>query len=140
MDSTPLRSPAGLMSVTAMLASIGQNISGGRAPATSEDTGTQLNFEEEDTGFVPANSDTMLPFKAEQECGLGTYGLRGGARQGSAVGTSYSEKNDDFYLGCIGRDRVCLMKRDYCDVLKHERQNMNTTQACVHYTVYLIRI
>jgi hypothetical protein len=58
------------MSVTAMLASIGQNISGGRAPATSEDTGTQLNFEEEVTGFVPANSETTLPFKAEQEGGL----------------------------------------------------------------------
>jgi hypothetical protein len=33
---------------------------------------------------VPANSETMLPFKAEQEGGLGAYGLPqggGGARQ-----------------------------------------------------------
>jgi hypothetical protein len=73
MDSTPIISSAGLMSLTAMLASIGQNISDGRAPDTSEGTGTQLNFKEEDTGFVPANSDTMLPFKAEQEGGLCTY-------------------------------------------------------------------
>jgi hypothetical protein len=66
MESTPISIPAGLMSVTAMLALIGHNISGGRAPATCEDTGIQLNFEEEYSGFVPANSETMLPFKAEQ--------------------------------------------------------------------------
>jgi hypothetical protein len=44
-------------------------------------------FEEEETGVVPGNSETMLPFKAEQEDGLGTYGLPGGGCQGSVVGT-----------------------------------------------------
>jgi hypothetical protein len=82
MASTPLSSPVGLMSVSTMLASIGQNITGGCATTTDKDMGTQLNFEEEETGFAPANSEMMLPFKAEQEGGLGTYGLPGGgARQ-----------------------------------------------------------
>jgi hypothetical protein len=66
MASTPLSSPAGLLSVSASLASIGQNMTGGCDPST-EDMGTQLNFEEEETAFAPANSDMMRPFKAEQQ-------------------------------------------------------------------------
>jgi hypothetical protein len=58
------------MFISAMLVSIGQNITGVRAPTTGEDTGPQLNFEEDETGFAPATSETMLPFKAEQEGGL----------------------------------------------------------------------
>jgi hypothetical protein len=88
MASTPLRPPSGLMSVSTMLASIWQNITGGCAPPTGEDTGTRLNFDEEESGFEPANSEMMIPFKAEQEGGLGMYELRGEGRQGSAVGTS----------------------------------------------------
>jgi hypothetical protein len=126
------------MSVTAMLASIGQNISGGCVTATSEDTGKQLNFEEEDTGFVPENSETMLPFKADQEGGLGTYGLLGGGKAVPLVLLT-PENYDGFCLGCIGRDRVCLMKWDYCDMAKHERQKMNVTQACVHIMAHAIK-
>jgi hypothetical protein len=134
MDSTPISSPAGLMSVIAMLTSIGQNISGGRAPATSEDTGTQLNFEEEDTGFVPANSETMLPlarmrFRYVWVCG-------GGKAVPLVLLTP--NKNDDFCLGCIGWDRVRLMKWDYCDVAKRERQKMNMTQARMHVMAHAV--
>jgi hypothetical protein len=81
MAYAPLSPPAGMMSVSITLASIGQNIKGGGAPPIGEDTGTQLNFKEEETGFAPANSEMMLPFKAEQEGGLGTYGLHGGPRR-----------------------------------------------------------
>jgi hypothetical protein len=49
------------------------------------------------------------------------------------------ENNDDFCLGCIGRDIDCLMKRDYCDAAKHERQNMNVTQACVHIMAHAMK-
>jgi hypothetical protein len=42
---------------------------------------TQLNSEEEETGFEPAAGEMMLPFKWDQEGGLGTYGLPGGAMQ-----------------------------------------------------------
>jgi hypothetical protein len=49
------------------------------------------------------------------------------------------ENNDDFCLGCIRRDIVFLMKRDYCDVAKHERQKMNLTQACVHIMAHAMK-
>jgi hypothetical protein len=55
MSSTLPYSSPGVMSVSAMLASIQQNITGTRAPPTGEDMGTQLNFEEEDPGLEPAN-------------------------------------------------------------------------------------
>jgi hypothetical protein len=38
-----------------------------------EKTWGKNNFEEEETGFAPANGEMVLPFKAEQESGLGMY-------------------------------------------------------------------
>jgi hypothetical protein len=105
MTSTPLSSPAGLMSVSASLASIGQNITRGCDPST-EDMGTKLNFEEEKTGFAPANNDMIRPFKAEQqEGGLCTYGLQGwrGAKAVPLVLLT-PKKNEEFCLSCIGWD------------------------------------
>jgi hypothetical protein len=73
MSSIPPLSSPGIMSVSAMLASIQQNITGLRAPPPLECTGTQLNFEDEETDFEPGTSELMLPFKLEQEGGLCVY-------------------------------------------------------------------
>jgi hypothetical protein len=79
MSSTPPLIPPVIISVPAMIASIRQqNITGVRAPPPGDGTGTQFNFGEEETGFEPATSEMMLPFKSDQEGGLGTYVLPGG--------------------------------------------------------------
>jgi hypothetical protein len=41
--------------------------------------------------------------------------------------------NESVYcLGRLGRDRVCLMKQDYCDVAKHEKQKLLVTDNVIH--------
>jgi hypothetical protein len=41
--------------------------------------------------------------------------------------------NDDTYcLGRLGCDRVCLMKQDYCDLTKHEKQKLEFTENMIH--------
>jgi hypothetical protein len=32
----------------------------------------------------------------------------------------------------LGRDRVCLMKQDYCNVAKHEKQKLLVTENMIH--------
>jgi hypothetical protein len=34
--------------------------------------------------------------------------------------------------GHLGRDRVCLVKQDYCDVAKHEKQKLLVTENVIH--------
>jgi hypothetical protein len=34
---------------------------------------------------------------------------------------------------------MCLLKRDYCEVVKHDRQKMNVTQACVHIMAHAMK-
>jgi hypothetical protein len=34
--------------------------------------------------------------------------------------------------GRLGHDRVCLMKQDYCDVAKHEKQKLLVTENMIH--------
>jgi hypothetical protein len=62
MLSTPPLSSPGIISVSAMLDSIQQNSIEVGAPPPGDGTGTQLNFEEVETGFEPATSEMMLPF------------------------------------------------------------------------------
>jgi hypothetical protein len=64
--------------VSALLASIHQNINVVHAPPPMEDTGPKLNFVEDETDFEPVTSEMILPFKPEQEGGVGTYILSGG--------------------------------------------------------------
>jgi hypothetical protein len=37
-------------------------------------------------------------------------------------------------LGRIGRDRVCVLKADKCDVMKHEKHKVDIEEAMVHIT------
>jgi hypothetical protein len=56
-----------------MLASIQQYIIGVRATPPGDDTGTQLNFEEEENGFEPATSEMMMQIKSKQQCRWTSY-------------------------------------------------------------------
>jgi hypothetical protein len=41
--------------------------------------------------------------------------------------------NESCYcLGWLGRDPVCLMKQDYCDVAKHEKQKLEVIENMIH--------
>jgi hypothetical protein len=37
-----------------------------------------------------------------------------------------------YCLRRMGRDRVCLMKQDYCDVAKHEKQKLSVTENMIY--------
>jgi hypothetical protein len=119
------------MYVSALITSIQQNITGLHAPPPLEDTGTQLNFEEEEIGFEQGTSELTLLFKLEQECGLCMYGLMGGGKAVPLILLT-PENNYEFCLGCIGWDIACLMKRDSCDMAEHDKQKLNATDPSVH--------
>jgi hypothetical protein len=38
----------------------------------------------------------------------------------------------DYCLGCIGRDRVCLLQKGLCDVAKHERHKVEVKEPMIH--------
>jgi hypothetical protein len=38
----------------------------------------------------------------------------------------------DYCPGRIGRDRVCLLQRGLCDVVKHERQKVEVKEPMIH--------
>jgi hypothetical protein len=38
----------------------------------------------------------------------------------------------DYCLGRIGRDRVCLFQKGLCDVVKHERQKVEVKEPMIH--------
>jgi hypothetical protein len=40
--------------------------------------------------------------------------------------------DDDFCLGLIARDRVCLQRRDLCDIAKHGREKLRVTTDAFH--------
>jgi hypothetical protein len=38
----------------------------------------------------------------------------------------------DYCLGRIGRDRVCLLQKGLCDVAKHERRKVEVKEPMIH--------
>jgi hypothetical protein len=113
MSSTPTDATPGLMSVANLLASIQQNSSmAPAATAPEEPQATQLLFED-DIKIAPT------PWKMEKEGDLGKLGLSRGGDKGVPLVLLSPGNAQDYCLGRIGRDRVCLLQRGLCDVEKH---------------------
>jgi hypothetical protein len=85
-------------------------------------TGTQSRFEEE------------AEFGQPPEVAAGTSVLRfyGGGKKEDGTNLIVLSPDDDFCLGLIARDRVCLQRRDLCDVAKHGRKQLRVTTDAFH--------
>jgi hypothetical protein len=80
--------------------------------------GTQLRFEEEaDFGQPP-------------EVAAGTSGLRFSG--GGGTDLIVLSPDDDFFLGLMARDQVCLQRSDLCDISKHGREKLRVTTEAFH--------
>jgi hypothetical protein len=71
--------------------------------------------------------------KSDREGGLGTLGLSGGGgTKGVSLVLLSPENVRNYYLGRIGRGRVCLLKAEMCNVVKHEKQKLEIEESMVH--------
>jgi hypothetical protein len=108
MSSTPTAVTPGVLSVANLLASIQQNSS--MAPSSTapdELQAMQLLFEE-DINMAPT------PLKVEKEGDPGTLAYPGGGVDRGAPLVLLSPGNaQDYCLGRIGRDRVCLLQKGF---------------------------
>jgi hypothetical protein len=84
--------------------------------------GTQLRFEEE------------AEFGQPPEVSTGMSGLRfsGGGEKEDGTDFIVLSPDDDFCLGLIARDRVCLQRRDLCDIAKHCRKKLQVNTEAFH--------
>jgi hypothetical protein len=126
MSSTPTTATPGLLSVANLLESIQQNFSVAPASTASEELqATQLLFED-DMHMAPT------PLKVEKEGDPGTLGLPGGGDKGVPLVLLSPGNAQDYCLGRIGHDRVCLLQKGLCDVAKHERQKVEVKEPMIH--------
>jgi hypothetical protein len=136
MSSTP--PPPGqpdLMSIARIIASIKQNMTGTtHIPANVEEEGfsIQLNFGLDQDPMEPGSQGTRGMFKTEKEGGRGTLVLHGGGAKDVHVVLLTPGNDSNYCLGRLGCDHVCLMKQDYCDVEKHEKQKLQVTEKIIH--------
>jgi hypothetical protein len=85
-------------------------------------SGTQLRFEEE------------AEFGQPPEVAAGTSGLRFSGGKEKEDGTDFIVlfPDSEFCVGLIARDRVCLQRRDLCDIAKHGCENLRVTTEAFH--------
>jgi hypothetical protein len=128
MSFTPTATTPGLLSVANLLASIIYTTPGVPYPNAPDDLrATQLLFEE-DIHMEP----TLV--KMEKEGDLGTLGFPGGGGidKGVPLALLSLGNTQDYCLGRIGRDRVCLLQMGLCDVAKHERQKLEVKEPMMY--------
>jgi hypothetical protein len=116
MTSTPPQSLPDLAVLVEQLNTMQRQLQTKMAQVTAP-AGTQLRFEEE------------AEFGQPPEVAAGTSGLRfsGGGEKEDGTDLIVLSPDDDFCLGLIARDRVCLQRRDLCDVAKHGREKLRVT-------------
>jgi hypothetical protein len=118
MSSTPTAATPGLLSVANLLASIQQTSSMTPASTAPEELqATQLLFEDN-------MHMELTPLKVEKEGDTGTLGFTGGVDKVMPLVLLSQGNAQDYCLGRIGRDRVCLLQKGLCDLAKHERQKV----------------
>jgi hypothetical protein len=66
------------------------------------------------------------------------YYYRGGAKDVSVVLLTPGNESN-YCLGRLGRDCVCLMKQDYCDVAKHEKLKLEVPENMIHVMVQAMK-
>jgi hypothetical protein len=92
--------------------------------------GVQLNFGLDPEPMERRSQVTPGMFKMEKEGGQGTLGLWGGKAVPVVLLTPGNETC--YCLGRLGRNHVCLMKQDYCDVAKHEKHKLEVPENTIH--------
>jgi hypothetical protein len=120
MTSTPPTSLPDLAVLVEQLNTMQRQLQTNMAQVTAP-AGIQLRFEEE------------AEFGKPPEVATGTSGLRflGGEKE-DGTDLIVLSPDDDFCLGLIARDRVCLQRRDLCDVAKHGREKLRVTTDAFH--------
>jgi hypothetical protein len=128
MSATPPVGTPSTMSVTNLIASMQRDMKKAPPPAAAvamDLQGTQLMYyEEQISGPSPA-------VKVEREGGLGTFGLPGGDINDVPLVLLSPRNGQEFCLGPIGRDRMCLLQAGMCDVAKHDNK-LVVPEAMVH--------